>query len=253
MWGLITPRGFESRPLRQKTFSPRLTKSQNPPEPQCSCGFCLCGHHTSFLDSPFHGRAFRGTDFEVSPCPGSTVDASSDVAVRSYATPAIFRRFRVAFSWESAEDSSGQLLPFEPAKPTAESVTCRSSRSSELTISTGCCPSNHGGGRQQCSESGPSYPNLELTVFDTLLPWSRQADNGVNDRSTTHCRHRERRLREFISSTCPKTASYNAELTHPTHCHSSRRQRDGRKAEHQRCASRPTRRRQEGACLRRGR
>ena len=74
--------------------------------------------------------------------------------------------------------------------------------------------------------------------------------------STTGLRRtadRERRRREFISSACPKTASYNAELTHPTHCHSSRRQRDGRKAEHQRCASRPTRRRQEGACLRRGR
>ena len=63
--------------------------------------------------------------------------------MRSYATPAIFRRFRVAFSWESAEDSSGQLLPFEPAKPTAESVTCRSSRSSELTISTQCRLSTH--------------------------------------------------------------------------------------------------------------
>ncbi len=49
-----------------------FTTPQNPPEPQCSRGFCLSGHHTSFLDSPFHGGTFRGTDFDVSPCPGSS-------------------------------------------------------------------------------------------------------------------------------------------------------------------------------------
>ena len=98
------------------------------------------------------------------------------------------------------------------------------------TLSTLCCPSSSPRQRQQCSGSGHSRPQRELTVSATFRSSRRQRDRDADDRSQGSAdvarrmcvarRFPERQLNRcrghWASKTNRMSAAHGAGLTHPT-------------------------------------
>ena len=96
--------------------------------------------------------------------------------------------------------------------------------------STLCCPSSSPRQRQQCSGSGHSRPQRELTVSATFRSSRRQRDRDADDRSQGRAdvarrmcvarRFPERQLNRcrghWASKTNRMSAAHGAGLTHPT-------------------------------------